>query len=140
MVNGVPRQVPRPKPEAAGLPRGTSFTMIHPRLFHIFSFFRHPGLVKWDFFHWRQTQPLPREYLGQYAGHGSPILVGLNSNILVRDVERMVNIFPQEVPWLSTSLGDTFTSIPPWLFHIIYQYGWFLKGTGNRYILISRCR
>ena len=64
MVNGVPREVPRPKPEG-------------PR----------------DFFHWRQTQPLPREYHGQYAGHGFPILVELNPNILVRDVEIMVYVF-----------------------------------------------
>ena len=52
MVNGVPREVQRPKPEGpqatrvfpAGLPQGTPFTMIHPKLFHTFSFFCHPGL------------------------------------------------------------------------------------------------
>ena len=57
MVNGVPREVPRPKPKGTEAPRvfgrgtyqGTPFTMIHPRLFHTFSFFRHPGLVKRDF-------------------------------------------------------------------------------------------
>ena len=58
MVNGVPREVTRPKPEglqaprvlAAGLSKGLNFTMIHPRLFHTFSFYRHPGLVRRDFF------------------------------------------------------------------------------------------
>ena len=52
MVNGVHREVPRPKPEgpqaprvlAAGLSEGLHFTMIHPRLFHRFSFFWHPEL------------------------------------------------------------------------------------------------
>ena len=60
MVNGVPREVPRTKAEgpqaprvlAPGLPRGTPFTTLHPRLFHIMSFFGHPGLVKRD--HFRQ--------------------------------------------------------------------------------------
>ena len=53
MVNGVPREVPSPKPEgpqAVGLTQGTPFTMIHPRLFHTFSFFCHPGPEKRDFF------------------------------------------------------------------------------------------
>ena len=56
-------------------------TMIHPRLFHTFSFFFHPGLVKRDFFHWVQTQHLPREYYSQFAGHGFSILIELNPNI-----------------------------------------------------------
>ena len=58
MVNGVPREVPRPKlkgpqgPMVFGLgtSRGTPLTMISQRLFHMFSFFCHPGLVKRDFF------------------------------------------------------------------------------------------
>ena len=49
MVNGVLRVVPGPKPEgpqaprvfAAGLYEGLHFTMIHPWLFHRFSFFWH---------------------------------------------------------------------------------------------------
>ena len=36
--------------ECLGRSQGTPFTMIPPRLFHIMSFFRHPGLVKRDFF------------------------------------------------------------------------------------------
>ena len=39
MVNGVPREVPRPKPEAVmatGISEGLHFTMIHQRLFHRF--------------------------------------------------------------------------------------------------------
>ena len=63
--------------------------MIPPRLFHIMSFFRLPGLVKRDFFHWRQTQPVPRESIGHYTGLGQGILLELNPNILVRDEERM---------------------------------------------------
>ena len=35
------------------LPQGTPFTTLHPRPFHIMSFFGHPGLVKRDFFHCR---------------------------------------------------------------------------------------
>ena len=58
VVNGVSREVPRPRPEgpqaprvlAAGLLRGTPFTILHPRLFQIMSFFGHPGLVKRDIF------------------------------------------------------------------------------------------
>ena len=46
------------------VPFNVSFTMIYPRLFHTFSFFQPPELLKRDLFHWRQTQPLPREYLG----------------------------------------------------------------------------
>ena len=58
MVNGVPWEVSRPKPEGpqaamvfgCGTSRGTQFTIIPPRLFNIMSFFWHPGLVKRDFF------------------------------------------------------------------------------------------
>ena len=58
VVNGVPREVPRPEPEGPQAPRvfvrgtswGTPFTMINPRHFHTFSSFRHPELVKRDFF------------------------------------------------------------------------------------------
>ena len=97
MVIGLPMEVPRPKPEgpqaprvlATGLPRGTPFTTLHPRLFHIISFFRHPGPVKRDFLHCRQTQPVPREYHTQCYVVEVQTLVELNPNILVRDVERM---------------------------------------------------
>ena len=71
--------------ECLGRSQGTPFTMIPPRLFHIMSFFRLPGLVKRDFFHWRQTQPVPRESIGHYTGLGQGILLELNPNILVRD-------------------------------------------------------
>ena len=50
-----------PKGFGRGTFRCTPFTMIPPRLFHIMSLFRLPGLVKRVFFHWRQTQPVPRE-------------------------------------------------------------------------------
>ena len=73
-----------------GTSRGTPFTMIHPRLFHTFSLFCHPGRVKRDLFHWRQTQPVPRESIGHYTGLGQGILLELNPNILVRDEERML--------------------------------------------------
>ena len=86
VVNGVPREVPRPKPAgpqalrdlAAGLPRGTPFTTLHPRIFHIMSFFGHPGLVKRDSVHCRQTQPVPREYHTQYYVVEVQTLVELN--------------------------------------------------------------
>ena len=45
MVNGVPREVPWPRTS-----QGTPFTMRHPRLFHRFSLFSHPGLVYGIFF------------------------------------------------------------------------------------------
>ena len=38
---------------------------------------------------WYSVELQSREYRGQYTGHGNPIFVGLNPNILVRDVERM---------------------------------------------------
>ena len=74
-----------------GTSRGTPFTMIPPRLFHIISFFQLPGLVKRDIFHWRQTQHVPRESIGHYTGLGQGILVELNPNILVRDEEIMLD-------------------------------------------------
>ena len=55
VVNVVPREVPRVL--AKGLPRGTPFTTLQPRLFHKMSFFGHPGQVKRNFFHCRQTCP-----------------------------------------------------------------------------------
>ena len=65
MVNGVPREVPRPKPEGHQGPRvfgqGTPFTMIHPMLFHTFSFFCHPRLVKRDFFQPMKSLGTPLE-------------------------------------------------------------------------------
>ena len=69
MVNGVPREVPRPKPEgpqaprvlAAGLSEGLHFTMIHPRLFHRFSFFWHPELeYEISFGQWTPGSPLDK--------------------------------------------------------------------------------
>ena len=88
VVNWVLRKVPRPKPEgrqapsvfAAGLLQGTPFTPLHPRRFHIMSFFGHPGLVKRDFFHCCQTQSYVVEVQTS---------VKLNSNILVRHFQAM---------------------------------------------------
>ena len=85
MVNGVPREVPRPKREgpqalgvlAVGLSKEHHFPMIHPRLFHGFKkkFFWHNKLefIR-DFF-----QPMDSLGLGQQ------MLVELNLNILARD-------------------------------------------------------
>ena len=94
MVNGVPREVPRPKPEVPQAPRvfgrgtsrGTPFIMIATRLFHIMSFFRHLGLVKWDFFQ-------PMDSLGSIMVNIQTmkhcILLELDSITLGRDVERI---------------------------------------------------
>ena len=98
IVNGVPREVPRPKlegPQALSqisclvqsLPWG-----FWPRFSHIFSFFCHPGSVKRDFLHCRQTQPAPRGYHTKYYLVEVQTLVELNPNILVRDVERIKNM------------------------------------------------
>ena len=95
----MPRDVPRPKPEGPQAPkgfgrgssRGTPFSMITPRVLHIMSIFRLFILVKRDFFHWRQTQPVPRESIGHYSGLGQGMLLEINPNILVRDEERMPN-------------------------------------------------
>ena len=88
MVNGIPKEVPRPKPEGPQAPGFLAMihdTMITLKLFHIMSFFWLPGLVKRDFFHWRQTQPVPRESIGHYTGLEQGILIELNPNIIVRD-------------------------------------------------------
>ena len=65
-----------PKGFGRGAYRGTPFTIIHPRLIHIFSFF---------------IQPI--DSLGTELENGEDmkpyILVELNPNILGRDVERM---------------------------------------------------
>ena len=81
-----------PKGFGQGSFRGTPFTMIHPRLFNIFSFFCHPEPVKRDFLHCCQTQPAPRKYHTQYYVVEVHSLVGLNPNILVRHVEKMYSV------------------------------------------------
>ena len=103
VVNGVLMEVPMPNPEGSQAPRvfcrgtsrGTPFTMIHPRLFHTFSFFRHPGLVKRYFFFpiWSLGTPLEN-------GEGMKLspLVELNPNMLVWDVEIMTYICPIQSP------------------------------------------
>ena len=92
-MNGVPREVPMPKPEGPQalrfFGRGTPFIMIHTRLFHTFLVFSHTGLAKSNFLHCRQTQPVPRKYHTQCYVVEVQTLVKLNSNILVRDVESM---------------------------------------------------
>ena len=60
-----------------------------PRLFHIFSFFCHPGPVKRDFLHSRKTQPVPMEYHTKYYVFEVQRLVELNPILLVRHIERM---------------------------------------------------
>ena len=50
MVNGVTREVPRPKAFGRGTSQGTPLTMIPSWLFHIMSFLQHPGLIKRYFF------------------------------------------------------------------------------------------
>ena len=84
--------------ECLGRSQCTPFIMIALRLFHIMSFFWLPGLVKRDFFHWRQTQPVPRESIGHYTGLGQGILLELNPNILVRDAITMdkVQVFKRK--------------------------------------------
>ena len=56
----------RPEGFGRGTLQGIAFTMIHPRLFHTFSFFYHPGLVKrvFSFFN-----GVPRDTTGQGRGH-----------------------------------------------------------------------
>ena len=89
MVNGVPREIPRPKPEepqapmvlAVGLSEGLHFTMIHSRIFYRFSLFWHPELE----YGFLSANGLPRESIGHYTGLGQRILVELNLNILARD-------------------------------------------------------
>ena len=77
---------------AAGLPRRTPFTSLHPWLFHITSLFDEPGLVKRDFFHCPQTQPVPKVYHTQcYVVEEIQTFVEFNPNILVRRFQRMSN-------------------------------------------------
>ena len=102
-MNGVPWEVPRPKPEGRRPPRvfgrGTPFTMIHARLFHTFSFLCHPGLVKRDLFQ-------PMESLGTPLENGEGMKpspsIELNHNMLVRDVERMKTVVLGMTPPLPT--------------------------------------
>ena len=104
-----PWESPKAKTRGAAGPKGfgqmTSFTMIHPRLFYTFSFFRHPGPVKRDFLHCRQNQPAPREYHTQYYVVDVQTLVELNPNILVQDVERMYIIYTSLASILDLTLS-----------------------------------
>ena len=73
-------------------PQGTPFTTLHPRPFLIMSFFGHPGLLKRDLFHCRQTQPVLREYHTQCYVVEVQTLVEVNPNILVRRFKRMFGV------------------------------------------------
>ena len=103
MVNGVPREVPRPKTLGAGGPegfgsgtsRGTPFIMITTRLFHIMSFFRHPKLKK-NGISFNQWNPWGIHWT-MYECMKPYILVELNLNVLRRDVERMGYILSYRV-------------------------------------------
>ena len=114
-MNGVPREVPGPKPKgpqaprvlAARLSQGTPFTTLHPRLFHIMSFFGNPGLVKRNIFYCRQTQPVPREY---HTKCYIQTLIELNPNILVGRFQRMP--LSTVLASLTLSLRDTFSTLP----------------------------
>ena len=68
------------------------------------SFFDHPGLVTRDFFHYRQTQPVPREYHTQCYVVEVQTLVELNPNILVRRFQRMQFVLWIDVPSLYMQL------------------------------------
>ena len=91
VVNGVPREVSRPKPGGPQAPwvfgrgtsQGTTFTMIPPRLFHKFSLFCQPGPVEKDFLHCRKTKPVPREYHTPYYLVEVKTLVEFYPKILV---------------------------------------------------------
>ena len=70
--------------------QGTPFTMIPPRHFPYnvipsVSWTRKEGFIS--------ANGLPREYHGQCVSFAGQILVELNPNILVRDVERMYNVY-----------------------------------------------
>ena len=60
--------------------------MIALRLFHMMSFFGHPGQVKRDF-----LQPMDSlgSIMGNNTEHGNLIMVELNRNILIWHVQRM---------------------------------------------------
>ena len=84
MVNGVPTEVPRQKPEepqaprgfCRGTSRGTPFTIIHTRLIHTFSFFIQPmDSLRTELENGEDMKPY--------------ILVEVNPNILGSDVDRM---------------------------------------------------
>ena len=62
------------------------------------SFFDHPGLVKRDFFHCRQSQPVPREYHTQCYVVEVQTLVEFNPNILVRRFQRMYILVSKKLP------------------------------------------
>ena len=88
MVNGVPRDVPRPKPEGFGCRNSIHHDTpkAFPHIFILLSF----RTSKEGFL---SANGVPRNTSCQYAGNGFPTLVELNPNILIRDVERMQTLF-----------------------------------------------
>ena len=119
MLNGVPREVPRPKPKgpqarrvlAARLPEGLHSPWYPKGFSHIFillaSRTSKEGFIS--------ANGIPRQYHGHFTGHGFPILVELNPNILVWHVERMYSIHG-----LVLSVQDVY--LDPLL-------AWWLEGT-----------
>ena len=93
MVNGVPREVPRPKPEGphapgvfgCGTSPGTPFTTISQAFPYNVNLLA-SRTSKEGFL---SANGLPREYHDQYLSFAGQILVELNPNILVQDVERI---------------------------------------------------
>ena len=81
-------KVPRPKPEGLQAPRVPRDSIHHdtPKAFpHIFILLT-SRTSKEGFL---SANGVPGDTTGNYAGHGFPILVEINSNMVVRDVERM---------------------------------------------------
>ena len=82
---------------------GAPFTIIPPRLFHRLSFFLDPEEIKSNKTNKRTTlkrlpMVAPRVYHGEYTLQETVILTQLNLNMQARDLERMVNGAPREVP------------------------------------------
>ena len=93
---------------AAGLSEGLHFTMIHPRLFHRFSFFLHPSKKKGFI----SANGLPRDSIGHYTRLGQRIS---NLDILARDAQRMSCAFVRAIKsYLLASLlaWGTWTAAP----------------------------
>ena len=96
MVNGVPRQVPRPKPEGPQARRFWPWDLLRHSIHHDtpkgfpYNIILPASRTSKEGF--LSVNGLPREYHGQFLSFAGRTLVELNTKILVRDGDRMGNI------------------------------------------------
>ena len=92
-MNGVPREVPRPKPEGPkaasvfgrGASRGTPFIMIPQG----FSTHCHSFVIPYYYMEFISANGAPRVYHGEFTPSALTNIDSVKSNIVGRDIERM---------------------------------------------------